>query len=928
MVATLTAGCFMFSFIFAHPALYAIGEVQDFQAAQKLKTQENFLIPAEIGKITSGGYFGSDKIVINVQDLHCNAEVERNISGILSVLTKRYGVKKVFLEGASGRVDTSWLGNIKDKTLKKKLIEGMLNEGILTGTEYYSLTNEKSAEIDGLENREVHRENIKRLAEILKRQEFFQKKLAELKSDLFLIKAKYFHNHNKSFDRLLAKYKDGQIDTQKFYTLLLKYASKINESPNKYHGLFAIDLANYPNMTGFINLVNASRRLNYVNISNQLKAVIAQLKNRLSYADYKNLAEKTDNFSKINELFLGIQNLPKSFDTGFIKQYKDLSAFFDYLAKVQSINPIHLIKEERRLIEELRIGMSDDISEVEVSFLADFFNYFENYLTSKLSAEDYEYFTKRVEKFKFLWARYAFKNKIADLSGNFSLLNKYYEVNKERNNYFIGNVLGGLEKPIQKIEKIKDPAQNVLSAIQSLEKAQEIDIVVAGGFHTQGLEKLLAGRNISYLSVTPNIIKGTENSNRIFNEVIKEQAKMIASANSQIIPSQVTLASQIKMSLEVMAKIGIELNEANIKTFMDSFAPLSYIPKKTAENIEIDVQNENDLVSKVIVPLKPKSAVLQSNKIVDFAESLINAAISSWESLDTFLQRFGDLVRGDMYLSVILVAKWAAENGYMTGNGLIYEISVDEDAQKCIVAKESIKLEDLANFPEFLQKAIKEHSQLSNKEHYKEAQKTWTENIAKTIETKPAETKVNFYGKGKTISKPSQFQVPNKKVFEGYAKIMGTLNKFNEENQLIIRETLEKLESSFAAKGEMPIFKQALFNLEKLLTNEENISLYLLHLKVTRGKKTMQGCEEEIRNAAKGLIEINGEARQLLSRLKKFTEKQREQNENIGSAGQGKGCNCSKQLFRLRGANGQYLGKTTWPSGGFRHEGENTQQNK
>jgi hypothetical protein len=72
---------------------------------------------------------GSRQLVINIQDLHCHPQVQRNISKILSVLDEKYGLKEVYVEGGYGNISTSWLCNVKDKVFRKEILETLVDQG-------------------------------------------------------------------------------------------------------------------------------------------------------------------------------------------------------------------------------------------------------------------------------------------------------------------------------------------------------------------------------------------------------------------------------------------------------------------------------------------------------------------------------------------------------------------------------------------------------------------------------------------------------------------------------------------------------------------------------------------------------------------------------------------------------------------------------
>jgi hypothetical protein len=213
------------------------------------------------------------------------------------------------------------------------------------------------------------------------------------------------------------------------------------------------------------------------------------------------------------------------------------------------------LKEDQQLVEDLRVAFSQDIAELEVSFLSDFFCCFEDYLLNKLSAADYAYFESRFEKFKQIWGKYIYKNHILDCAADFSLLNDYYAVNTRRNEVFLNTVLchsggqtvsqcrhsGGSRKPVpydflkciscRPLNRIPASAGMTTSEshsamTQGVRENRDVIVAVTGGFHTAGLTKLLEEKNISYLTITPAITRTTRESTETYEKIARQQAKL------------------------------------------------------------------------------------------------------------------------------------------------------------------------------------------------------------------------------------------------------------------------------------------------------------------------------------------------------------------------------------------------------------------
>jgi hypothetical protein len=167
LISIITTSCFLVSFLVS-PALQAMQAPTPGQVDFK-KAVEGLNLPGTVGRVTSGTVFGDGTLIVNIQDLHCHAEVQKNISRILEMIDAQYGIKNVMVEGAAGDIDTSWLSAIKDTAFKKKLADKLIAQGRLTGAEYYSIINNKPSILKGLEDPKLHSANIARLGKILER---------------------------------------------------------------------------------------------------------------------------------------------------------------------------------------------------------------------------------------------------------------------------------------------------------------------------------------------------------------------------------------------------------------------------------------------------------------------------------------------------------------------------------------------------------------------------------------------------------------------------------------------------------------------------------------------------------------------------------------------------------------------------------------
>ncbi|MCX5782415.1 MAG: hypothetical protein NT145_06905 [Elusimicrobia bacterium] len=393
-VAVITTVCFLLTSVMGHAIASVLENARETKQFNEA-IDRNFTLPAAFGRITDGKYFGSEQVVINIQDLHCHAEVQRNITRILSILDEKYKLENVYLEGASGQVDTSWIGSIKDKEIKQKMMESLTDRGRFTGAERYSVISEKPYLIKGIEKEDVYIANFKRLNKIIESHDQVRKILDSINVDIVNLKSTYYNKKQKRMGEIVARYRNGKIDAKKYYRLLGKYSEKLG-----------VDIYGYRNIIAYIDLFEREKKLDYKRVAGELQQFVNILKQKLPYGAYRSLVEKTENFSKLDKVYAYLINLSKEYNINLAHSLPELNDFFNYIEKSQRINPLDLVAEEKKLVGVLEMKFADDQSENEVAFVADFFRYLEDYMQNKISADDYEYFTQNEDKFRLMWIKY------------------------------------------------------------------------------------------------------------------------------------------------------------------------------------------------------------------------------------------------------------------------------------------------------------------------------------------------------------------------------------------------------------------------------------------------------------------------------------------------------------------------------------------
>ena len=543
VIAVIVLNCFLLTAVYGQAV---VGVLENQRATEQFKQIfEDFDVLYNYGKISSAKYKGSDKVVINIQDLHNNAEVQKNINNIISLFDEKYGVNNIYLVGAYGQVSTKWLTAPKDKKIREKVIETLLESGKLTGAEYYSAVKNKTEIIKGLEKKEEYFDNLKRFESIIENSPVITMHIEAIKETVKKLQSKYYNKQQKEIEKLSQKYELEQISADEYFEKMEKYAKN-----------YAMNIDKYKNLSGYMDLMDRKKNLDYEKINKELQTFVATLKERIPYNVYKALTDATKNFLEIDKLYGYIIRLSKQYNLELSGNFKELERFFEYIELSQTINPFELMKEKQNFKDELNDKFSVNKVEQEVIFLSNFVGYYEDYLTGKITAPNYEYYKSNIEKFKYIWIKYIDNREIVALEKYEKISDEFYKINIARNKYFIENMKEVMDAKKLGVEvKGKDEIQK---SMNSLKKSKEIYITVTGGFHTQEMSKMLSKAGITNIIITPSVTTDTKESDEIHYNLAKEQAKIAFQTLATLPPSQQEVQERVKEFLSAIQTAGLQ----------------------------------------------------------------------------------------------------------------------------------------------------------------------------------------------------------------------------------------------------------------------------------------------------------------------------------------------------------------------------------
>ena len=317
-----------------------------------------------------------------------------------------------------------------------------------------------------------------------------------MRSILDMFKSKVYSKELKELDDNIQAYKKEELGFSEYITylngLLDKYGVGREDSPN------------------FVKLTDVLRKetdIDFVEVDNQRSIYMDILSRELDKDSLSELLDKSLYFKtgKISPLafYSYLETLSLRDDTPpMAEEYSQLARYIEYIKLYSSIENIALFKEieamEKALKEKLftsGIQRKIDSLSYNLEVLNDLFNL-------KLTKETLQYYRDNRKQFltsniiNFIsenGPKYGIKYKLDPSFRNIDVqlpgLEKFYQLAEERDSVLVSNT----------IDKMR-------------QERAKLAVLVSGGFHTQGITKLLKDKQISYVVVTPKVSKLQEDN--------------------------------------------------------------------------------------------------------------------------------------------------------------------------------------------------------------------------------------------------------------------------------------------------------------------------------------------------------------------------------------------------------------------------------
>jgi len=178
---------------------YAVTDIsrnRDSKIEKSALAVDTLAIPRDYGSVKERSNGGNGKLVLYIQDAHCNYAAQHKIAEMLEYFSKEYGADTVNLEGGKGQYDLSAFTDIENKGVREKVADYFVREGLVSGSEYFTINNPNKLNLWGIENADLYFKNLNAYRESLGYSEIVDKYLKSLTRTINKLKLHIHSDHS------------------------------------------------------------------------------------------------------------------------------------------------------------------------------------------------------------------------------------------------------------------------------------------------------------------------------------------------------------------------------------------------------------------------------------------------------------------------------------------------------------------------------------------------------------------------------------------------------------------------------------------------------------------------------------------------------------------------------------------------------------
>ena len=336
IIALLISGIFLFQQLtIAQQPVIPNVEIKDIRA--DTIDPDQFSLPRDIAITKDLKDSKSDKLIINIKDVHDNYGAQVSIAEVLENLLVNYDIRFVGIEGSEGYIDTSFISDFPDEEAKKLTADHLMRQGKISAGEFFTALSETPIYLYGIDDSELYLKNYYSFLNLL---EYKKQNLGLVD----ILKRSLLNLQEYLFSEDLMRINGNSIlngDTEKGFTKRWFAIKQIGE-------VHRIELNDCPNIISLMKAVELEKKIDYDATNVERDELLDLLtkkvqREKLEKLVIKSLAFKLGRISK-SQFYTYLVILARNENVDKYR-YSNLEQFCEYVTLYESIDIALLIDE-------------------------------------------------------------------------------------------------------------------------------------------------------------------------------------------------------------------------------------------------------------------------------------------------------------------------------------------------------------------------------------------------------------------------------------------------------------------------------------------------------------------------------------------------------------------------------------------------------
>ncbi len=449
------------------------GEIEDFYLTEGMKKIHKWSFADK----------KSEPLVVLMQDVHNVTEAQSNMAKILEAYQTRAGLDMVGLEGAVGGFVIKKFRDVKAPEALRWATDFLLKEKMISGAEHFGFNAPRLPELWGVEDGETYQANVEAYKATVQHRPAVAAFEGALAQNLAVLQKAVNSPALQEFERLRSAHHDDKIGLGDYVTTLAEGSAKSA----------GVNTAAFPNITLFRKAVAMEKALDFTKVESERTEFLKNLTGSLTAADMTRLVALSLEFRLHHVSFGDYYQLLKSMASRHgvsLKGYPTLEKYVSYALLSDGIARASFLDEITIFEESIGTGLAKTPAQKELLSLTRDAALIKKIVHHNLTYREWSLYGVRgaaVAQWPQRLRALAEKTGVSasapsDFGFPLDLFESFYKDAEARNEHFVKHLFAKMK-----------------------ESGQRSAVLVAGGFHTEGVRSLLKKRGISHVVVTPSL---------------------------------------------------------------------------------------------------------------------------------------------------------------------------------------------------------------------------------------------------------------------------------------------------------------------------------------------------------------------------------------------------------------------------------------